>query len=528
MVISKSPEEASRDISADVEDSKTLTAMSASFWSYLLLGLYFLCLILLSMFSLHRYLMLYFFYRRRPKSVEVSPSDKGLYSVTLQLPIFNERYVAGRLLESVSHLDYPKDRLQIQILDDSTDETVELSRSWAERMRADGFQVELIHRVDRSGYKAGALENALRTATGELVAIFDADFVAPRDFLKRIVRRFDNEKVGLVQLRWEHLNRGYSLLTNLQSIMIDGHFVIEHAARHYSGRFFNFNGTAGIWRKAAIVDAGGWQHDTLTEDLDLSYRAQLRGWQFVYIPVLTAAAELPVEINAFKTQQHRWTKGSIQTAMKLLPGIWRSEHPLYIKIEATFHLANNFAYLFMLMVAAMMLPVIMARQSMNLQIPFWIDLLLFWSATVSVASFYIAGQREVLKTWKRQLCYIPLMMSLGIGLSVNNAKAVLEALVGISTEFVRTPKFGVEARGQQWWANKYITKASGMAILESLFALYYVVIVGYCLRHSNFLSLPFMLLFLFGFGYVGLLSLASQFRGLFRRKAVAEEPSLLA
>lgn len=486
--------------------------MIAPLCSYILLGIYFSCLGLLSLFSAHRYLMLYFFYRRRPKILLRPRRPAESPRVTIQLPIYNEKYVVERLLESISLLDYPRESLQVQILDDSTDETQALARQWAGRLNKAGIPTEYIHREDRSGFKAGALQNGLKTATGEFIAIFDADFVAPPDFLGKILPNFGDPKVGMVQMRWEHLNRRFSLLTRLQSIMIDGHFVIEHAARHFSGRFFNFNGTAGIFRKAAIIDAGGWQHDTLTEDLDLSYRAQLRGWNFIYVPAITAAAELPIEINAFKTQQHRWTKGSIQTAIKLLPAVWRSNHSLGIKTEATFHLANNFAYLFMLVVAVLMFPVILVREQLRITIPVWIDLLLFFSATVSIATFYVASQREILTDWKRQLRYIPLMMSLGIGLCVNNAKAVLEALFGMRTDFVRTPKYGVQKAGEKWTHKRYASRASGVAMVESGLAIYYAFIVAYCAMHHNFYTLPFMMLFFLGFAYVGFLSLLSLFR----------------
>lgn len=485
--------------------------MITPLWSYALIALYFACLVLLSLFSAHRYIMLYFYYRYRPKSSARLAALEQLPRVTLQLPLFNERYVVERLLQSVAQIDYPADKLQVQILDDSTDETREIARERSEELRKRGLNVELIQRSDRTGYKAGALQNGLKSATGEFIAIFDADFVPSPDFLRQALPHFADPRVGLVQLRWEHLNRHYSFLTRLQSIMLDGHFVIEHAARHYAGRFFNFNGTAGIWRKDAIADAGGWQHDTLTEDLDLSYRAQLRGWKFVYVPAVTAPAELPVEMNAFKTQQHRWTKGSIQTALKLLPQIWRSRFSLAVKIEATFHLANNFAYLFMLMVALLMGPVMLARESVRLVVPFWVDLLLFCAATVSIGTFYLASQREILPNWRRQLALMPFMMSLGVGLCVNNAKAVIEALLGIGSGFVRTPKTGVGEQREQHWRGAYLSPASRVALIESLLALYYLGIVAYCVVHQNFLTLPFMMLFLFGFGYVGLLSLAPMF-----------------
>ena len=486
--------------------------MTESHWLYAVLAVYFVCLALVSLFSVHRYVMLYLFYRRKPKTPPPLPEGFQYPVITVQLPVFNERYVIERLISSVAQLDYPRGRLQIQVLDDSTDDTQTVARQAVADWASKGVWIEYIHRSDRSGYKAGALQHGLETAAGELVAIFDADFIPPRVFLRDIVPWFQDPKTGMVQLRWDHLNRRYSLLTQLQSIMLDGHFVIEHAARHYSDRFFNFNGTAGIWRRSTIEDAGGWQHDTLTEDLDLSYRAQLRGWKFIYSPAITIPAELPVEMNAFKTQQHRWTKGSIQTALKLLPTVWRSKHPLSVKIEATFHLANNFAYLLMMMVALLMLPVILIRQQCHVSIPFWVDLVLFMAATVSIAVFYIASQREILPNWKRQILYVPFMMGLGLGLCVNNAKAVLEALFGVKTGFVRTPKFGVEKRGDSWFSNRYLSKAGSVALVESALAAYYAVIVVHCVVTGNFFTLPFMLLFLFGFGYVGLQSLRSLLR----------------
>lgn len=486
--------------------------------AYILLAVYFGCLLLLSLFSFHRYLMLYYYFKHRPSYRIMPRENRPLQRVTIQLPMYNERHVIDRLLDSVSRISYPKDHLQVQILDDSTDETQEIALAWAARLQREGFVVEYIHRDDRTGFKAGALEHGMKTATGDFIAIFDADFVAPPDFLQSVLGYFENSKIGMVQMRWEHLNRNFSLLTELQSIMIDGHFVIEHAARNRSGRFFNFNGTAGVWRKEAIVDAGGWQHDTLTEDLDLSYRAQLRGWQFVYVPAISSAAELPVEINAFKTQQHRWTKGSVQTALKLLPKIWRSAYPLGIKIEATFHLANNFAYLLMMIVALLMFPVLLVRERGTINIPMWIDLILFISATASIGSFYLASQREVLGNWRRQFRYIPMMMSLGIGLCVNNAKAVLEALFGMHTEFVRTPKYGIQSRTEKWWKSDYLSKATGVAAVEIALTIYYLMIIWHCLVTGNIITLPFMLLFLFGFGYVGFLSLAP----LFQRSGVME------
>ncbi|MCX7019695.1 MAG: cellulose synthase family protein [bacterium] len=494
-------------------------------WSIVLIAVYFVCLVFLAFFSTHRYLMLFLYYKRRP-SYRPERSPAGVEPpVTIQLPIYNERYVVERLIDSVGKLDYPADKLQIQVLDDSTDETCGLARSCVERLRNRGVNIEHIRRGNRIGYKAGALQEGLKTATGEFVAIFDADFVPPFDFLRMIMHKFAEPRVAMVQMRWGHLNRQYSLLTKLQSIMLDAHFVIEHSARHSSGRFFNFNGTAGVWRKSAIFDAGGWQHDTLTEDLDLSYRAQLRGWKFEYLPAVIVPAELPVEINAFKSQQHRWTKGAVQTAVKLLPRVIVSRIPLYVKMEAIVHLTNNLAYLLMLVLSLMMLPVLLVRESWNFQMPFWVDLLLFFAATVSVVAFYTAGQAEIRPLWYRQLHYIPLMMSLGIGLCVINAKAVMEGLLGIKSGFVRTPKMGDAAKApngnRALRIKSYFTRSSGIALAELALAIYYACIVVHCITHNNYYALPFMLLFLFGFGYVGFLSLASMIRLPFTRAATA-------
>ena len=298
----------------------------------LFLATYFLVLLILSIYGSHRYVMAYLYYKYKGNL----PAPRGRFEtpprVTIQLPVYNEMYVVERLIDAVARIDYPRDRLEIQVLDDSTDETQGIARAKVERLKRHGHDIVYLHRNNRQGFKAGALQEGLKIARGELVAVFDADFVPSPDFLRKSVNYFTDERIGMVQVRWEHLNRDYSHLTQAQAIFLDGHFVIEHTARNRSGRFFNFNGTAGVWRRATIEDAGCWQHDTLTEDLDLSYRAQLKGWQFVYLPEVVSPAEVPVEMNAFKSQQHRWAKGSIQTARKLLPRILRSDLPREVKV----------------------------------------------------------------------------------------------------------------------------------------------------------------------------------------------------
>src|SRR5437764_15193634 len=359
-------------------------------------------------------------------------------------------YVIERLVEAVCRIDYPRDRLEIQVLDDSTDETQGIARAAVERSRRAGIDTSCLHRDDRSGFKAGALQEGLRIARGELVAVFDADFVPAPDFLLRSVQYFTDPGVGMVQVRWEHLNRDSSHLTQAQAIFLDGHFVIEHTARNRSGRFFNFNGTAGVWRRATIEDAGGWQHDTLTEDLDLSYRAQLAGWRFVYLPEIVSPAEVPVEMNAFKSQQHRWAKGSIQTCRKLLPRILRSDLPLGVKAEAFFHLSANFNYPLMCVLSVLMAPSMVIRYNMGLYEMLLIDVPLFCAATFSFCNFYMVCQREIHTDWRARLKYVPFLMSVGIGLCINNTRAVFEALLNKKSEFARTPKYHIEADADEW------------------------------------------------------------------------------
>src|SRR6266699_147626 len=364
---------------------------------------YLAVLIGLSAYGLHRYFIIYLFLKNRKRASVPAGQFKQLPKVTVQLPIFNEVYVVERLLRSVSELDYPRDLLQIQVLDDSTDDTREVTASCAEELRQRGFDVQLIHRVDRTGFKAGALAVGLESASGEFVCILDADFVAPPDLLQRTVQFFTDPKIGMIQTRWGHLNRRYSLLTRVQAMFLDGHLLLEQTARSRSGRFFNFNGTAGLWRRSCLEQSGGAQADTLCEDLDLSYRAQLKGWKFIYLSDVVTPAELPVDMNGFKSQQHRWTKGSVQTCKKLLRTIWRSQLPFPIKLEATGHLMSNFAYLLLASLCVLLHPSTGAPQSGWLR-TFLVDFPFFLPASAPVAVFYICAQREHHpRTWMRQL-----------------------------------------------------------------------------------------------------------------------------
>ena len=326
---------------------------------------YFIVLLVLALYGLHRYWLVYDYFMYSKNLPAAPPPVANWPRVTIQLPIFNERYVIERLVEAISRFDYPSELLDVQVLDDSTDETRQVARACVERHAAHGMPIGYIHRTNREGYKAGALENGLKSAKGEFVAIFDADFVPEADFLRRTIPYFMNldggGKIGMVQTRWTYLNSDYSLLTNVETILLDGHFVVEHGARSRRGTFFNFNGTAGVWRRQAIDDAGGWEHDTLTEDTDLSYRSQLKGWKFLYLPQIECASELPVDMNGFKAQQARWAKGLMQTAKKILPKVLKSDAPWHVKAEAFFHLTANISYPLMVLLSTMLLPVMIVR-----------------------------------------------------------------------------------------------------------------------------------------------------------------------
>ncbi|MBI5367721.1 MAG: glycosyltransferase [Planctomycetes bacterium] len=467
---------------------------------------YFVVLAFLSLFGLHRLIMVFLYYRHRKNSRPAATAFAELPRVTVQLPTFTEMYVVERLIDAVCALDYPRDRFEVQVLDDSTDETTGIAAHKVEAWRERGVDIHYIHRDNREGYKAGALAHGLTTARGEFVAVFDADFLPNPDLLLRCVHHFSDPGVGMVQARWEHLNRDYSLLTRVQSILLDGHFVMEHGARFRSGRFFNFNGTAGVWRRTAIETSGGWQHDTLTEDLDLSYRAQLKGWRFVYVQEVESPSEVPVEMSAFKSQQFRWAKGSIQTGLKLLPAIWRSAIPLTTKIEATFHLTNNFAYLLMLCLSLLMVPAIAARGQGMFRDLYLVDALVFVLATLSVLIFYVAAQREIAQNWGARLRCFPMVMCIGIGLSVSNSRAVIEALLGKQTSFERTPKYAVAGRADSWKTKKYAGKRDLIAYVELALGLYYLGAFFLAMAYKMWASLPFLLLFPTGFLYVSLLS----------------------
>ena len=475
----------------------------------LIITLYLIALTVLGIYGAHRgaLLMLYLKHRKNVPTPKGKFEDADLPTITIQLPVFNELYVVERLVDGVALIDYPKDKLHIQLLDDSTDETVKIARAKVDDLCEQGFDAEYIHREDRTGYKAGALEHGLKTAKGELVMVFDADFVPSVSIIRKLIHFFTDEKVGMVQARWGHLNRDYSVLTQCQSMMLDGHFIIEHIARNRSGRFFNFNGTAGIWRKATIEDAGGWQHDTVTEDMDLSFRAQLKGWEFIYVQDAIAPAELPCEMNSFKTQQFRWAKGSAQTTKKLLGTVLRADIPFKVKVEVVFHLTNNFAYLFLVLLAALQLPNMLLRRHMDNPELLLLDVPLFASTCGSICVFYLVTHRALYDNLWDAVKRLPLMMALGIGLSINNARAVIEGLFGNDLEFVRTPKHGIMEESDQWKKKKYKATFPVHSLVEIGFGLYFVATIVLAVITGSWISIPFLVLFMIGFLYVGSLIL---------------------
>ena len=483
------------------------------------LATYFTILLVVSVYGLHRYQLVHLFFKYRSNRPKLDACFRELPRVTIQLPMYNEQAVARRLIDATCRVAYPLDRLQIQVLDDSTDDTVEIVREAVAYWRSQGFDIHHVRRSQRTGYKAGALSEGMKTATGEFILIFDADFLPPRDILIETIHYFTNPRVGMVQARWEHLNRDQSLLTKTQAILLDGHFVIEHAARNRSGRFMSFNGTAGLWRRTCIEDAGGWQHDTLTEDLDLSYRAQMKGWKFVFLSDLVSPAELPPDMEAFKQQQYRWAKGGAQTARKLLPTVLRSRLPKRIKMEAYFHLTSCIVYPCIVLLTLMLYPVVYLKVHL-FQEGLWrylFDFSILLIATCSAGTFYICSQRALFRTWTDSVKYIPFLMALGIGIALNNARAVFAGFFCKPGEFVRTPKFGVVARDNRWKkqvekARKSLPRIKLQPFIEFAIGLYLLACVVMCLyfgpehnpKQRLTIGVPFLCLFMVGYFYVPL------------------------
>jgi len=473
----------------------------------IILFTYIFSLSVLFVFGSHGFIMIYYYL----KFLSVRNQEAGTLVdypvVTVQLPVYNELYVVERLIDASCAIAYPRDKLEIQILDDSTDETVELIASAVQKYQRLGFDIKHIRRADRTGYKAGALRKGLETARGEFIAIFDADFVPKPEFLSKTLPYFlFNEKIGMVQTRWEHLNFDYSLLTRTQAMALDGHFVIEQSVRNKLGYFINFNGTAGVWRKSCIEDAGNWQYDTLTEDLDLSYRAQLRGWKFKYLNDFTSPAELPSEIHALKSQQFRWTKGAIETARKMLPSVWSSDLPMKVKIHATFHLTSNLVFPFIVLAGILNVPLVFIKHSGGYD-QYFMFMSVFVFAFIGSFLFYLFSQKDVYPDWQHRLFLFPVFMAGSMGFAVNNTRAVIEGLFKRKTEFVRTPKYSIRNKMDSWSNKRYAPlKIDAMVIIEIVLALYCLFGVASSIYFLEIAAVPFQLLFFLGFMWVSLMS----------------------
>ena len=445
--------------------------------------IYGLSLLFIFLFSLGQ-LHLAWHYKRSKKEKTQSPvlvADVDLPVVTVQLPIFNELYVVERLIDCIAEFDYPIDKLEIQLLDDSTDNTVEVVAEKVAFYKAKGLDIQHVCRENRVGFKAGALDYGMQICKGEFIAIFDADFLPDSDFLKKTVMHFGDEKTGVVQTRWGHINKDYSLLTKLQAFGLDAHFSIEQTGRSHAGSFINFNGTAGVWRKRCIADAGGWSFDTLTEDLDLSYRAQMKGWNFRYLEDVVAPAELPVLMPAIKSQQFRWNKGAAETARKNLWNVFKTKISFTSKIHAVFHLFNSSVFLFLLSASIMSIPMLYVKfKNPEFEILFDIGSV-FLIGFFSITFFYWVAAKKIkpVGTARYFLSRYPMFLTVSMGLSLHNAYAVLEGLLGFKSDFIRTPKFNIKARGDAWKDNKYIKpQLSFLTLLEGVLGLYFIFGIG--------------------------------------------------
>jgi cellulose synthase/poly-beta-1,6-N-acetylglucosamine synthase-like glycosyltransferase len=490
----------------------TFGIFNSPLYTNLILCAYFVSLLILFIFGAHAFVMVYYYMKQKGlpiKHLKLTTTPV----VTIQLPVYNELYVVNRLIDSICAMDYPKDKLEIQVLDDSTDETITVCAKAVEHYQKLGYDIKHIRRSNRKGFKAGALKCGLETARGEFIGIFDADFVPNTDFLEKTIPYFyTDSKIGVVQTRWAHINGDYSLLTRAQAFALDAHHAVEQNVRCKAGFFINFNGTGGVWRKAAILDAGNWQADTLTEDLDLSYRAQLRGWKFQYLCDVTSPAELPAEVNALKTQQFRWTKGAIETARKMLPEIWKSKLSLRMKIHSTSHLTSNIVFPFIILAGILNVPLIFIKQNGGHEAYFAL-MSVFVIAFVGSFLFYLIAQKTIYPDWRRRIMLFPLFMAGSMGFAVNNSRAVFEGLFKRKSEFVRTPKSGVKAKGDSWKAKKYAVKEKfdwGL-VIEIVLAVYCLFGVISSLYYMEIAALPFQLLYFTGFAAVSWLSIRQAF-----------------
>ena len=465
----------------------------------LLLALYVLSSVCLALYGFNAFLLTLIRWWRRDRQVPPPPPLTSVPMVTVQLPIYNEMYVVRRLIDAVSQLDWPRERMQIQVLDDSDDATTDLAQERAREWRRRGIDVTVVRRDGRGGYKAGALAHGLATAKGEFIAIFDADFVPQADFLKRTLPHFpDNPRLGFVQTRWGHLNADESPLTRAQAMALDGHFVVEQEARQAMGWCMAFNGSAGVWRRECIEDAGGWQADTLAEDLDLSYRVQLRGWRGRFLPDVESPAEVPPQLAAFKRQQARWAEGSIQTLRKIARPLWRSSLPLATKMAATLHIAGYLAHPFSLILLLVTLPLLWSGVSVRLPLAY------LGLASLGPPLLYATGQRVLYGRgrWWRRYAYFPLLTFLGTGIAFSNSLAVLRGALRFGGAFRRTPKFRREGQQSPWSHQRYTLAVDGAVIGEIILGLYALATVVVALWRGYVWAIPFLLLYVGAYGTV--------------------------
>ncbi len=475
--------------------------------------IYALAAVWLALYALNAFVLTSLYLRHR-RHVLSDPPLESFPHVTVQLPVFNEAHVIERLIDSAVSLTYPRDKLQIQVLDDSVDETTPLAQRRIAYHRARGVEIELIHRHSRADFKAGALREAMKSAKGEFIALFDADFLPPQDFLLKTVPLFlFRHRLGFIQTRWGHINNAYSSLTRAQTIALDGHFVVEQTARQRSGLFINFNGAAGVWRKECIEDAGGWQGDTLCEDMDLSYRAQLAGWEPLFLPEVVCPAEIPPQIHAFKRQQSRWARGSIRCALKLWRPILSAPMSAFKRLQGLIHLTSYLVHPLMVLILLLSVPLLFMGQAVAFP--------LYYLSLVSLGppTLYALAQRSLYPDWVRRISYLPLLVLLGTGLTLSNTRAIYEEVRGKKEKFGRTPKFRLEKRRDDWRRSRYALSFDWMALGEMLAALYAVLGVVIALQLRNYFAIPFLMLYVMGLGYVASLTVLHSAHGWIGRKA---------
>ncbi len=469
-------------------------------WQMLILVLYTLSLSIIFIFSVGQAYLLFFYIKSKRRKAILPLLQAEIPKVTIQLPLFNELYVVERLINAICSLDYPKSKLDIQVLDDSNDDSIELTKRIIARKRTEGFDIKHVTREENIGFKAGALQHGLAIAKGDFLAIFDADFLPEKDFLMQLIPYFNDQEVGMVQSRWGHINKDYSLLTKVQGFGLDGHFTIEQTGRNEAGLFMNFNGTAGIWRKSCIQDAGGWQHDTLTEDLDLSYRAQIKGWRFKYVEDVVTPAELPVELNALRSQQHRWTKGAVETSQKMLYKIWHSQVGLRKKIFGTLHLMNSFVFLFVFLTSVLSVPVLLIKSALLISPVYFQLMSVFLLGFFIVALFYLVSSLSKNKSLKAFATFFPLFLSVSMALSFHNSIAVLEGVVGFKSDFIRTPKFNITEMKEGFKSNIYVKRSLSKAFyVELALCFYFLAGLIFAFQLKDFALFPFHLMLFTGF-----------------------------